>query len=343
MNKNIMMFVCVCVVVASFGGYFYQQEDNSGPVKTDSISPSNSPSLSVNQPSEVGEKVTGGLSSIEKVDSQADAVSRNVKDVLRQLHEIFSQRESFDVLTADEQSRLNQLQQELIIYASDNSSIFDEIISIYKADPSSDIGNFLHNVLVHLDESKVENLAKELIDSSQRDSMLAGLKLLSETNAAGADAYQSVERVLSTYPNDNELVLNAVSALPDQLPSNIDVTPVLNSLASLVNNSDDGAIRSESIFSIGRLAKDPESLDVVIEASKSQDLDDRRSAAMVLQNSELVSDEILNHLIERMGDNNEEWEIRRLSADSLNRFELNDSQQGAHRRFRDEQERIARS
>jgi len=70
-------------------------------------------------------------------------------------------------------------------------------------------------------------------------------------------------------------------------------------------------------------------------------MDDRISAAMALKQSDVVDAELKAVLVERMRDNEELWEVRRMSAEALERFKLDSSEYEAYQAFLSQQQRVS--
>ena len=115
---------------------------------------------------------------------------------------------------------------------------------------------------------------------------------------------------------------------------------IIQVLEGLTQHGNEG-VRSASIFEIAKWAKTTVQLDSVRMALTSESTNDRISAAMALQKSPVVSAVLREELIARMVDANELWEIRRMAADSLARFSLDDEQFALFESFKQEQASVS--
>ena len=133
------------------------------------------------------------------------------------------------------------------------------------------------------------------------------------------------QSAIETFPGDGAVILPAIDVLTSLSSSDVDQQSTLNSLGLLVTSPDD-AIRSASLFAISNLATNSDDMIPVTQALDSELTDDRVSAVMAIQQSRTVSNTLRDALVRKMIDADKLWEIRRIAADSLDRFTLTDNQ-----------------
>lgn len=232
---------------------------------------------------------------------------------------------------------VGQVKQALLDLAKQDSLALEELLVSYSDNLNNEsVQDLLFQVVSQVKDPRVEALAKELALSSDRDERIAGFDLLGALQMPSEENLNLSVQALEQEQNDKELVLSALHAMsPMSLPSEKN-EEVIDLLSDLTNNEDE-AIRSESLISIASWAKTEADLASVVEALDSESVDDKISAAMALEESNVVGDNLKNTLLRKMQDPKELWEVRAMSANALARFELNTSEFSRLQNFRTEQ------
>ena len=221
---------------------------------------------------------------------------------------------------------VNILKQDLLNLAKNDKAALDELLVAYADNLNNDrVQDLLFQVVSEVKDPKVEALATELALSSDRDERIAGFDLLGELQIPSEKNLELSMQALEQEQNDKELVLSALHALPKISLSQEDNAEVVGLLSELATN-DNEAIRSESLIGIASWAKTQEELGAVVQALDSKTVDDRISAAMALEQSTVVGDDLKLSLLAKIEDDNEVWEVRSMSANALERFDLSSSE-----------------
>jgi hypothetical protein len=222
----------------------------------------------------------------------------------------------------------------LLTLAKTNANALEELLTSYNDNfDNKKIEQHLFQVLAQVRSPKVEALATELAQSSNRIKSIAGFDLLAELNMPSQKNLNISTSSLREHSSDKELTLAALHALPKIPLSSQENKNIIELLAELSTN-DNEAIRSESLLSIGNWAKTEEELDSVVKALSSTTTDDRISAAMALEQSSVVGDNLKTTLLQTLSQENELWEVKSMSANALGRFNLNESEFQALQNFR---------
>jgi len=219
-----------------------------------------------------------------------------------------------------------QHKQALLQLAKTDSAALGDLLAAY-ADNLNDekIQALLFDVVAQVKDPQVEALATELALSSDRDAQVAGFELLGELQIPSQENLDLSMNALVQDQNDQDLVLAAIHAMPAVVLSSEKNKEVVDLLSDLAGN-DNEAIRSESLLSMAKWAKNEEDLSSVIHALDSDVNDDKISAAMALERSTVVGDNLKASLLAKVSDPNELWEVRAMSANALGRFDLSTSE-----------------
>lgn len=235
---------------------------------------------------------------------------------------------------------VGKLQQQLLDAAASDSAVLQQVIDTYRSDPGGPGARELAHVLGEIRDPKVELLAQELANSGDRSERIKGLDLLGKLQIGNEENYQIAVSNMQANPDDAELVVFALHALPKIARSKSQNQQLMTTLSDLSRHAD-GGVRSASIFKLGQWAKTAEDVRPLIDTLSSDAKDDRISAAMAIQGSTVSSPQLRDALIERVSDSEELWEVRTMAADSLARFSLEDDQFEQLSQFRREQGDVA--
>lgn len=233
-----------------------------------------------------------------------------------------------------------KLQQQLLNVSLQGRRALARVMDAFRADPTSILGNHLGSILAEIKDPEVEALAHALASSKDRFEKIAGLNLLADLRIPNESSLELTLQVLAASQEDPDVLLSAINAMPVLPQPQIDTEMIIQILEGLTQHGDE-AVRSASIFEIAKWAKTAVQLDSVRNALYSASKNDRISAAMAIQESPVVSDVLREDLIARMVDPDELWEIRRMAADSLARFSLNDEQFALFEAFKQERASVS--
>jgi hypothetical protein len=229
------------------------------------------------------------------------------------------------------------MMQLLLDKASTDTKALQGILTEFEADPSSQIGQRLTQLLMELKDPEVEQTAQQMAVSDDPDQAKAGLNLLGGLKIQNKETLEITKQILQQATADPDVLMNAIYAMPVMSLAPQETEAVISNLANLAEQHENAGVRSSSLSKIAEWAKDADDLWPVIQAldvSRSQD--DRISAVMAISKSTVVDDALCSTLIEHMMDTNELWEIRRYSAESLKRFKLNSQDYELLKQFRQE-------
>ena len=230
-----------------------------------------------------------------------------------------------------------QAQEALLSLAKQDGEALDELLVAYADNLSNDsVQALLFQVVSQVQDPKVESLATELATSSDRNNRIAGFDLLGELQIPSQENLTLSVEALQQEQGDQELVLSALHAMAP-MPLSSDKNEEVVSLLAELTQSDNEAIRSESLINIAAWAKTEADLDNVVKALDSDVPDDKISAAMALEQSAVVGDNLKNTLLKKIQDLNELWEVRSMSANALGRFDLSPSDFASLENFRAQQ------
>jgi hypothetical protein len=242
-------------------------------------------------------------------------------------------------LTPENQARLLELQDQLTVISSMDKGARDHLANFIRDDPDSRLADFSLGILDQLARSDVVELGIELAQSSDRSAILKGLDILGQQSSGGVYLLQVTAPLLDQFRSDGEVLVEAlhvISTASSDATTNGRVLMSLNELAT----HEDGSVRSASLFEISRRAHDGNELGIVIRSLQNDDPEDRISAAMALQQTKDTSKTLQDALLMRLTDQKELWEVRRIAADTLNRFSLSEEPASLLAQFRKEQENI---
>lgn len=236
---------------------------------------------------------------------------------------------------------LAKYQMQLRVLASKDAQLRAELIEQTRNDPHSEFGRFSRSVLGQLDRPEVKSLAKDWLDSEGRDDILAGAELLSELAATDADVVDRARELLDIHGDDPEVVTELLSATRAAKVSESASQDMAAKISKLIR-SEDPKIQSAAIDGLEHWATQPEQLMPLVDMLKQGRPLQRSAAAMGLANSSLVSEELQSAMLDRVGDQSERFEVRRMLADAMDRFQLSAQDRKVLAKFRQEQEQIVR-
>lgn len=235
-------------------------------------------------------------------------------------------------------AKVQSIMQSLLGKAKSNSDTLRAMIDAYRQNPDSRLGGNLQSVLAELKDPEVVDAALGLSQSTSTEEQLAGLELLAKLDMPSEEVLQITTGIIATKQAEPDVIMAAVHALPKSGIAPDNQNAILQDLSQLAQSNDNAGVRSASIFKVGELAKDADDLSVVTNMlTANNETDDRISAAMAIQQSNVVDDQLKQTLINHMSNPEELWEIRRLSAQSLERFKLSEDEYAAYQRFLEEQ------
>ncbi|MBT5934182.1 HEAT repeat domain-containing protein [Sulfurimonas sp.] len=221
--------------------------------------------------------------------------------------------------------------------AKNNPLALEELLiaySNYLSNPK--LEKQLSQIVSQIKDPKVENFAQDLATSEDRQQNIIGFDLLGELQIPNEKTLQISTEALSQFSGDKELTLSALHAMPHlNLPQSKNNEIVM--LLSELSISQDEAVRSESIITLGQWAKSELEISAVVDALSSSTNDDRISAAIALEQSHVVGNSLKTVLLEKLEDTAELWEVRAMSANSLERFDLNNNEFSILENFRKNQ------
>ncbi|MGI0116383.1 hypothetical protein [Zooshikella sp. RANM57] len=241
----------------------------------------------------------------------------------------------------EKQGKIQSILQSLLENAEKDSSALSSIIDNYKLEPNSEMGSLLQTVLAEIKDPQVETAAFDLAKSGQVEEQLAGLDLLARLDIPSKKTYKLTTGILSS--NDNpDILMAALNAMPVITLPEHESQQTIQQLTSLATANTDSGVRSASIFKVGQWAKDENDLSPIVGIlNKSKNPDDRISAMMAIQESRIVSNQLRETLTQLIVNDQELWEIRRMAAESLNRYKLSPKEYAAYQAFLKEQGDVA--
>ena len=243
-----------------------------------------------------------------------------------------------DPLTPGHQAYIQQLKQALLDKASNDSLALQGLIDTFSADPASALGKQLGSLLAEIKDPEVEAMAQQMVRSGGVDQMKAGLEVLSGLGIPSEETLHLTQQIINQPTADPDLLMGAISAMPVMPVTQQETAEVIGGLARLADQHPNDGVRSNSLFKIAEWAKDGEDLHPVMQAlDKNREPDDRISAAMALAQSTVATDEVRSAALARMTDPSELWEVRRYSAEALQRFKLSGQEHQLLESFRREQ------
>jgi len=220
--------------------------------------------------------------------------------------------------------RVNDIKKQLLVLARNDREALTTLVTAYRESSSNKmVQEQLLQIVSQIKDVEVENSALALASSSNKDDQLAGLELLGELKIPNDKTVSVIESTLTQNQDDEKLVLAALHALPNMRLSSSQNEGLIDELNQLVM-SESEAIRSESIIALGQFAKDETQMEAVLLALNSSVVDDKISAAMALEQSHITGDHIKDVLMTKMQESSELWEVRAMSANALERFNLDD-------------------
>ena len=238
--------------------------------------------------------------------------------------------------SAERNQAVGRMQQLLLDTSLQDRQALASVVDAFRTNLTTVVGDRLRSILAEIKDPEVEALGHELVVSLDHGEKIVGLDLLADLGIPNEATLDLTIQTLESSQDNPDVLLAAMNAMPEVPQSRVGTDAIIQVLVDLTRHPDDG-VRSASIFEIAKWAKTADQLGPVRTALRSDSVDDRVSAAMALQNSPVVSDALRDELIARMVDKNELWEVRRMAADSLTRFSLDDEQFEQFETFKEEQ------
>ena len=162
--------------------------------------------------------------------------------------------------------------------------------------------------------------------------------MLDELSISNSKTLEIVIGYIDSPDSDPDILMRAIHAMPVISGSAQQMENIISKLARLSAKHPSESVRSSSLFKISTWAKDAQDLEAVIQAlDKRRPPDDRISAVMAISQSNVTDDSLRDTLVSRMMDTEELWEIRRYSAEALERFKLDDNDYKLYMKFKLEQ------
>lgn len=229
---------------------------------------------------------------------------------------------------------INKLQQELADLAQTDQRVLDHLCIVYYENPASQPSQFIRQVLGTIQDPAVEGLGLALVSEGKRDLVVAGLDLLGELGIPNRNTFVPILELMEVEEIDADVLTKSMQAIrPMPLPRS-ETERLMARLGELTQHENLG-VRIDSLFATARWAKSGASISPVVDALASDNQQERISAAMALKESSVVSDAMGEKLLGIMDDPEEEWFLRRMAFDSLQRFDLSNEDFMAVDKFRD--------
>ncbi len=339
-------------IIAFLVGQHSQPSSGKNPINSDALSSnvSSMDAVDVDQPQlpGVGESIQENEAQVQ-VDPELAAEGTDDPNIENYAYDqarasVDALRDAIDQLpeSAEKHAKIQSLMQALLTKAQANSSTLRGLIDAYGESPSSHMGNRLQSILAEIQDPEVESMALNMANSTDPSQKLAGLDLLGRLGIPSEQTFETASSVIYANESSPEIMMAALNALPKMTLPDTEHTKVIQDLSALAQSSDHEGVRSSSLFSIGKWAKDANDLSVVMNTLSNEGSPDSRiSAAMALSESTVVDPELQSLFVNRMSDSDELWEIRRMSAESLQRFKLSGEDYAAYQAFLEEQGDVA--
>lgn len=216
---------------------------------------------------------------------------------------------------------INQLQQQLADLAATDDRVIAMMCAAYFDNPDAQQSQFIRQVLGTIRHPAVEGLGLALVAADERENVLAGLDLIAELGIPNRNTFVPILQLMENEDVDIEILSKSVQSLrPMPLPR-AESDRLLARLGELTRHENLG-VRIDSLFATARWAKSGTAIAPVVDALASEVRQERVSAMMALKESTQVSEPMGAALLEVMTDTEEEWFLRRMAFDSLQRFEL---------------------
>lgn len=344
--------VAAVATVAFFAGRYDQVNNVESSQSVNSTSPASATmeSVSLDQPQLPGGEISGQNTSAEPTDDTA-LLAEGTDDPNIENYAYDQAKASVDALrdaidnlpeSAEKYAKIQSMMQALLTKAKANSSTLRGLLDAYSESPSSHMGNRLQSILAEIQDPEVESLALDMAKSTEPSQKLAGLDLLGRLGIPSEQTFDAASDVIYTNNSSPEIMMAALNALPKLTLPDAEHNKVIQDLSTLVQSNEHEGVRSSSLFSIGKWAKDADDLQVVMTTlSNEGSADSRISAAMALSESSVIDPSLQELFVSRMSDPQELWEIRRMSAESLQRFKLSGEEYAAYQAFLEEQGDVA--
>jgi hypothetical protein len=219
-----------------------------------------------------------------------------------------------------------KFKQTLLSLAKGDNEILDQLLlSFQQQIDNEDIKYELLQILTKIKHPKVENYAQELALSNDRNDKLTGLELLADLGVANQETMNIALDSLHDSTADPQILQTAMRAMPDMLISSEQNREILTRLEELSQHPEE-SVRSESLFSIAKQAKNEEQLTPLLNAMQSGSIDEKISAAMAIEKSTVRGDNLKYALLNEVKNMNGLPEVRAMAASSLKRFSLSSSE-----------------
>ncbi len=257
---------------------------------------------------------------------------RSISDGIEQLSASLDKEAENNISTT-----VDAIKQSLLDLAKHDTSALKNLIDFLEANLTNKlVKNELIDVLSTIKDPEVEQFGLKLARSKNHHQIIDGLDLLGKLAIPSEETLELTTQIIIQNQEEIDILLRAIQIMPVIPVPERKRSEILRKLSDLSEHKDEG-IRSASIFSISKWAKNEQQLNPVIQALQSNTIDDRISAMMALEKSTITSQSLKKVFIDQMIDTNELWEIRSISADSLKRFNLTDFEYSEYESFREKQ------
>jgi hypothetical protein len=257
--------------------------------------------------------------------------NENVKSMSNALAELQA------MLLSGDLRAVGLIKQKILDLAQHDSEALENLMRSFQdnlTDPK--LGNELLQVMAEIRDPAVEQMARELSLAGDRANKLLGLELLDRLDIPNTKTQELVVETLAANDEDPEMLQAAMQALPKMPIASETNARLLSRLEALVQHKDE-SVRSSSLLLIAQQAKTPQQVRPLIASLDSPAVDVQISAAMALERSAVTSPEIKAALFAHMLDGKALPEVRAMSANALNRFDLSADELNQINQFRQQQ------
>jgi len=216
---------------------------------------------------------------------------------------------------------INQIQQQLADLAGADDRVLTMMCTAYFEDPDAQQSQFIRQVLGTIRHPAVEGLGLALVANGEREQVIAGLDLIAELGIPNRNTFVPILQLMEQEDIDIEILSKSVQSLRPMALPQAESDRLLARLGELTRHENLG-VRIESLFATARWAKSGTAVAPVVDALDSEIHEERVSAMMALKESTQVSEPMRGALLGILADTEEEWFLRRMAFDSLQRFEL---------------------
>lgn len=265
-------------------------------------------------------------------ESEGDPISENLQNLLRELEALrganpddLFQKEGFD------------LSDRLLGEMMRNDAALERVLEMFQgADETT--AAVLAVALGQYKHPRIEETALQLALSGASDSLrLRGFDLLDRLDIATSETVQAITRSIPGESNPNILAA-AIYALPqDGVTSPEDRRSVLAALSPLLMHSNIET-RKRAAMRFTEWARTLDEIAPVMKALTDGSPDVRAAAAFALQHYRGTEPSVMQALVERVGDSNEDTEVRRQAWLALRHFPMDPETWTVYDQFRNQLE-----